>query len=153
VKRIFILTWIALCGFFLSAVAAPTFGDMAVLVARNYFKNAVDDDASLEQCVAFLNRQGVHFSMFDLLDPDAVVVKEDFARVIGQSHLLFLGEAQLEDGAIKKPNETDSWVDYCLLNDVDLDQFWKGFLRRTEKKPVPEVEKFLNGAGRNRSAE
>lgn len=147
------LALIFFCVFSVSAFAAPTFGDMAVLVAKGYFNNAVAPDASLEECVAFLNRYGVHFSMFDLLDPDVLVAKEDFARVIGQSHLLLLGEAETENGLIKRPNGIDSWVDYCLLNDVDLTEFWNGFLRKTEKKSVPEVQKFFKGADRKTSAE
>jgi hypothetical protein len=126
------------------ASAAPTFGDMAVVIAKKYFKGAVAADASLEECVAFLNDHGVSFSLFDLVDRDARVLKEDFARVVGQSKLLLLGEATFEGGSVVRPNEASSWVDYCLLNDVDLTQLWNSFSRRVDKSSVPEVEEFYN---------
>lgn len=137
----------------ISAAAGPTFGDLAVLLAKGSFNNAVPADASLEECVAFLNGYGVHFSMFDLMDPDVSVTKEDFARVVGQSRLLFLGEAEVQNGSIKKPNGIDSWVDYCLLNDVDLNEIWNRFILKTQKKSIPEVEKFFNGSAGDTPAE
>lgn len=121
----------------------PTFGDLAVLLAKGYFGNYVRQDASLEQCVIFLNKQGVCFSLFDLIDPDKAVKKEDFARVVGQSMLLFSGEAEIMNGCIKKPSEMESWVDYCLLNDINLQSIWDGFVQRTAKGSLPEVKRFF----------
>jgi hypothetical protein len=97
------------------------------MLARGYFKNYVDPDASPAQCVAFLNSKGVCFSLFDIMDPEAAVTREDFARVVGQSMLLFSGEAELEAGCIKKPSEAKSWIDYCLLNDISFHQLWDKF--------------------------
>lgn len=125
--------------------ATPTFGDLAVLVAKGYFGAYVKQDASLEQCVLFLNSRGVKFSLFDLLDRNKAVAKEDFARVVGQSKLLFLGEAELVNGSIKKPLGAETWVDYCLLNDIDLGPIWDGFVRKTADGPLPEVGKFFGG--------
>ncbi|QHI70290.1 hypothetical protein [Tichowtungia aerotolerans] len=150
-KRVFGQTLLFLFILGLRGAAVPTFGDLAVLLAKGYFGNAVQPDASLEDCVVFLNRYGIHFSMFDLMDPHALVTKEDFARAVGQSRLLFSGEAVVENGVIKRPNGIDSWVDYCLLNDVDLNELWNRFLLKTERKSVPEVEKFFNGAVRDSS--
>ena len=127
----------------ISVQAEPTFADMAVLLAKGQFKEHVSADASLEECVAFLNEQGICFSLFDLIDASKQVTKEDFARVLGQSKLLFLGEAELVNGCIKKPNEAGSWVDYCLLNDINLPNFWIGFLRRMGKGSLPEVDRFF----------
>jgi len=121
----------------------PTFADLSVLLAKGYFKNDVPADSTLEQCTAFLNNQGVCFSLFDLMDSKAVVTQEDFARVVGQSTLLFLGEAEVEKGCIKKPAGIETWVDYCLLNDVNLPTLWRGFLQRMEKGSFPEVQKFF----------
>lgn len=126
--------------------AAPTFADLAVLLARGYFKDNVPPDASVEECVVFLNQHGICFSMFDLMDPNARVTKEDFARVIGQSRLLFLGEAELERGCIKKPIKVKNWVDYCLLNDVPLQPVWDRFRKKTEKESLPEVRRFFGKA-------
>lgn len=127
--------------------AAPTFADLAVVVAKGYCKYNVQREADVGECVAFLNQHGVCFSLFDLMDPKAEVTKEDFARVIGQSTLLFLGEARVERGCIQRPDEAASWVDYCLLNDVDLSILWERFLQRTEKGMLPEVKKFFGRAG------
>lgn len=123
--------------------AAPTYGDLAVLVAKGYFGAYVKQDASLEQCVAFLNGRGVKFSLFDLLDVNKTVTKEDFARAVGQSMLLFSGESERVNGYIKKPLEAETWVDYCLLNDIDLMPIWDGFVRRTAEGSLPEVRKFF----------
>lgn len=123
--------------------AAPTFGDLAVLVAKGYFGAYVKQDAPLEQCVVFLNSRGLKFSLFDLLDRNKAVTKEDFARVVGQSMLLFAGEAEVVNGCIKKPLEAETWVDYCLLNDIYLTPVLDGFVRRTAEGSLPEVTKFF----------
>lgn len=136
-----IFVFLVISGF--SAQATGRFGDLAVLLAKGYFKNHVSQDASMSDCVAFLNNQGICFSLFDLMDPNATVKKEDFARVTGQSTLLFLGEAEIESGCIKKPLGIETWVDYCLLNDVDLGILWNGFLQRMERGSVPEVLQFF----------
>ena len=86
----------------------------------------------MQECVQFLNGKGICFSLFDLLDPDARVLLEDFSRVMGQSTLLFLGEASLKGGCIERPKGIKSWVDYCLLNDVDSAVLWKSFVQRAE---------------------
>lgn len=134
------MVWGIGCGM---AAAAPTYGDLAVMLAKSYFKGRVASNASLEQCVAFLNDHGVEFSLFQLLDSKARVSKEDFARAVGQSHLLLLGEAHLDGGAIQRPKGIGSWIDYCLLNDVDTSKLWKKFIQRTEHSSLPEVKKFF----------
>jgi len=126
-----------------ASFAQPTFADLSVLLAKGYFKNHVPADATLEQCAAFLNSRGVCFSLFDLMDSKAVVTKEDFARVVGQSTLLFLGEADVVNGSIKKPLGIETWVDYCLLNDVNLPLLWGNFLQRMKKGNLPEVQRFF----------
>ncbi len=140
----FFLPILLMSGFLTETLAAPpTFADLAVLLAKGYFKSDVAGDASLEQCAAFLNRKGVCFSLFDLMDSEAKVTQEDFARVVGQSTLLFLGEADLENGCIKKPIDIKTWVDYCLLNDVDSIFLWRKFVHRMEKGSLPEVQRFF----------
>lgn len=123
--------------------AAPTFSDLAVLLAKGYFGNYVKQDSSLGQCVAFLNDQGVCFSLFDLMDTGKLVTKEDCARVVGQSTLLFSGEAEVVNGCIKKPLEAETWVDYCLLNDVGLTEIWNGLIKSTAEGSLPEVRGFF----------
>jgi hypothetical protein len=145
--------YIVLFGLFSGCLRAaePTFADLAVLLAKGYFGNDVGQDASMEQCAAFLNRQGVCFPLFDLIDADKHVKKEDFARAVGQSVLLFSGEAEVVNGCIKKPLEGESWVDYCLLNDIDLRPVWDGFVQRTAEGSLPEVRSFFNRVSRRAS--
>lgn len=126
-----------------SYAAQPTFGDLAVLLAKGYFGDYVPADASLAQCVVFLNRQGICFSLFDLIDSGKAVKKEDLARVMGQSVLLFSGEAEVVNGCIKKPLDVETWVDYCLLNDVPFQSVWDGLVEKTAKGSLPEVQHFF----------
>ncbi len=126
-----------------SVEAAPTFGDLAVTIAKRYFMGYVGKDASLEECASFLNSKGVCFSIFDLMDTNVSVTREDFARAVGQSKLLFLGEAEAVKGCINKPAEIETWVDYCLLNDVGLDNLWRSFLLSVEEESFLEVQYFF----------
>lgn len=123
--------------------SAPTFGDLAVILAKGHFRSYVGQNASMEECVAFLNGKGVSFSLFDLIDPDKAVTKEDCARVVGQSMLLFSGEAEVVNGCIKKPLDVKTWVDYCLLNDIDLGLIWSRLVQRTAEGSLPEVRRFF----------
>ncbi|NOU36884.1 MAG: hypothetical protein HOO88_08965 [Kiritimatiellaceae bacterium] len=127
----------------IAGAVAPNFADMAVLLAKGYFGNYVKRDAPLERCAMFLNGKGVSFSLFDLVDPNKAVTREDLARAVGQSMLLFSGEAEVVNGRIKKPLEAETWVDYCLLNDIDLNPIWNGFVRCTAEGNLPEVRKFF----------
>lgn len=138
-KYFFIILFIA------SAVEAvePTFADLAVFCAKNNFKTSIAPDATLKDCVSFLNKHGVCISVFDLMDPSVKVTKEDFARCIGQSVLLLSGEAELLNGCIRKPKEFTSWVDYCVLNDVSLSDLWFKFNDLLEDGPLPEVKSFV----------
>lgn len=126
-------------------VSEPTFADLAVFCAKGTFKKYVSADAPVERCVVFLNKKGICFSLFDLVDTEVAVTQEDFARVIGQSMLLFLGEEEIVSGCIKKPLEATTWVDYCLLNDVDYKTLWEGFVQRVENGAFPEVKVFFDG--------
>lgn len=141
-KNFVYFTSVVFLAFSACVQAEPTFADLAVLLAKGQFKEHIPADASVEECAAFLNQHGVCFSIFDLADPERQVTREEFARVIGQSRLLFTGEANVVGGCIKRPDDATSWVDYCLLNDVGLQVFWVGFLRRTEQGSLPEVNRF-----------
>ena len=141
VSKHIILFLVLVCGG--ARASEPAFGDLAVLLAKGHFRGYVGQNASMEECVAFLNSKGVSFSLFDLIDPDKAVTKEDCARVIGQSILLFSGEADVVNGCIKKPLEAKTWVDYCLLNDIDLGPVWDRLVQRTAEGSLPEVRKFF----------
>jgi hypothetical protein len=93
--------------------------------------------------VAFLNQHGVAFSLFDLMDPEKTVTREDVARVVGQSVLLFSGEAEVVEGRVKKPLEAETWVDYCVLNDIDFSSILEILRKSVESGPLPEVKVFF----------
>jgi hypothetical protein len=141
IKKYILISLVFTAG--IAGAVAPNFADLSVLLAKGYFGNYVRQDASLEQCAEFLNRKGIPFSLFDLIDQDKAVTREDLARAVGQSTLLFSGEAEVVNGHIKKPLDAETWVDYCLLNDIDLMPVWDGFVRYTAEGNFPEVRKFF----------
>ncbi|MCU0858037.1 MAG: hypothetical protein MUC65_06510 [Pontiellaceae bacterium] len=120
----------------------PTFADLAVFWAKGFFGSYVNPEASMERCVEFLNQQGVCFSFFDLMDGSGIE-REDFARVFGQSNLLCCGEAEILNGSIKKPVEAETWVDYCLLNDIDFEPAWDRIVQLTAEGSLPEVREYF----------
>lgn len=120
-----------------------THSDLAVFIAKGCFGGYVNQDASLDQCAAFLNSRGICFSLFDMMNGTKAVTKEDFARVLGQSLLVFSGEADVVHGCIKKPLEAQTWIDYCLLNDIDYMPIWDRFSLCTAEGSLPEVRKFF----------
>ncbi len=123
--------------------AQPTFADLSVLLAKDCFKRNVSSKASVKECVSFLEDHGVCFDREDLMNPKALVKKEDFAKAVGQSKLLFAGEFVLENGEIKRPDGISSWVDFCLLNDIETKSLWRWFLRRTKDGSLSEVDRFF----------
>jgi hypothetical protein len=122
----------------------PGFADLAVLLAKGWFSSYVPQNASLAECAVFLNSQGICFDLFDLMDSSVPETQEDFARVIGQAQLLLSGEAERTNGCIRRPLEAETWVDYCLLNDIPAASLWDGFLRRMGEGSLPEVTTFFN---------
>lgn len=115
--------------FLLGSVASGgrSFRDLAEMMAKGWFARHIDAEASVSECIAFLNQHGICFSLFDLADPHRTVGDEDFARAVGQATLLFKGEAEIQQGCIKKPGEAKSWIDFCILNDIEYDLLWRKF--------------------------
>lgn len=143
VKRVKCLLVYFLLAGWCASVGAATHSDLAVFIAKGYFKGYVRQDASLDQCAAFLNSRGINFSLFDMMNKTKAVTQEDFARVVGQSVLLFSGKAEVVNGCIKKPAEAQTWIDYCLLNDIDYKPVWERFVLRTAEGSLPEVRSFF----------
>lgn len=141
----FIALFVLFAASFRACAGTYEYGSLAVLLAKGYFKNDIDAAAPLEECVHFLNSHGVCFSLFDVQDPDAKVTVEDFARVVGQSTLLFLGEAEFEPGSqcIRKPLDAATWVDYCQLNDVSFKNKFEKFQSTVSGGYLPEVSVFF----------
>ena len=97
----------------------PTHADAAVVLAKysGLFDGYVSDEATLNDCVAFLNRSGIYFGLLEVINGTEFTVV-DCARVMGQMNLLFSGEAECLAGKVKLPLGIDSWEEFCILNDV-----------------------------------
>lgn len=115
----------------------PTHADAAVLLAKFWglFDRYVEQDADLNECVAFLNRQGIYFGLLEVAS-GSEFTRDDCARVMGQINLLFLGEAELVQGRVELPAGVESWSDYCVLNDVAFETTYQSmcnFLKRASR--------------------
>ena len=102
-----------------SVTPVPSHADAAVVFAKysGLFSRYVSENASLNECVSFLNEAGIYFGLLEVVNGSDFTM-EDCARVMGQISLLFLGEAEFMHGKIKLPDGIDSWKDFCILNDV-----------------------------------
>ena len=131
------LKWICLMLGFCMAVGAAaekggskhvvvTHTDAAMVFARHsgQFNKYVKPDATLSECVTFLNEIGVYFSLKDVLRKQEFTQK-DCARVMGQISLVFSGDAEFDFGKVILPKEADSWEDYCLLYDIKYKDIYR----------------------------
>jgi hypothetical protein len=102
-----------------SETPVPSHADAAVVFAKysGLFERYVPDTASLNECVSFLNETGIYFGLLEVVN-GSDFTPADCARVMGQLSLLFSGEAEYVGGKIKLPAGIDSWMDFCILNDV-----------------------------------
>ncbi len=99
----------------------PTHADAAIIFAKHsgLFDRYVSPDATLNDCVAFLNKTGVYFGLMEVVNGTDFAIK-DCARVMGQIELIFSGEAEYLFGKVKLPPGIDSWEDFCILNGVQF---------------------------------
>lgn len=97
-----------------------THADAAMILAKysGLFDRYVDADASLNECVAFLNKTGVYFGLMEVVN-ECEFTMEDCARVMGQLNLVFSGEAEYLGGKVKLPKGIDSWQEFCIMNNID----------------------------------
>ncbi|MCK4564363.1 MAG: hypothetical protein KAU94_06795 [Verrucomicrobia bacterium] len=100
---------------------APTLthADAAVILAKysGFFDRYVEEDAELNECVAFLNKAGIYFGLMEVVNGSEFSVK-DAAKAFGQIELVLNGEAEFSGGKVKLPKGIDSWEEYCTLNRV-----------------------------------
>ena len=98
-----------------------TYADASVLFAKylGFFDGYVKEDASLSECVSFLNKKGISFDLMDITS-GVEFRKEDCARVFGQINLVLNGESQFLSGKVKLPFGIDSWGEYCILNGLNF---------------------------------
>jgi hypothetical protein len=108
-----------------------THADAAVVLAKysGYFDRYVDEDASLNDCVAFLNKTGIYFGLMEVVN-GAEFTQGDFARVMGQMALVFNGDAEYAAGKVKLPNGIASWKDYCTMEDINFSEGFGVVLER-----------------------
>lgn len=123
VKSVVVMT-ILLFGMCAATSARTSMNSLAAMLAKGWFGGYVEQGASIAECVAFLNQHGICFPRFDSEDAQRIVSEEDVARVVGQATLLFKGEDQIKNGCIIKPAEAKSWVDFCVLNDIEYLPIW-----------------------------
>lgn len=97
----------------------PSHADAAIIFAKysGLFDRYIQDDAELDVCVSFLNKYGIYFGLLEVVDGVEFTLR-DCARVMGQMNLLFSGEAEYQGGKVRLPSGMDSWVEFCILNDV-----------------------------------
>ena len=97
----------------------PTHANAAMIVARNsgFFDQYVAGDATLTECVAFLNRTGIYFGLAEVVAGKEFSVK-DCARVMGQLELVFSGDAEYVGGKVILPRGIGSWVEFCVMHNV-----------------------------------
>lgn len=97
-----------------------TYADAAVILAKysNFFDCYVDESASLNECVLFLNKTGIYFGLMEVVNGTEFTTK-DAARALGQIDLVLSGEAEFSSGKIRLPKGVDSWESYCVLNRVE----------------------------------
>lgn len=107
----------------------PSHADAAVIFARycGLFDRYVPDDASLNECVSFLNKTGIYFGLLEVVNGTTFTL-QDCARVMGQMNLVFSGEAEYVAGKVKLPLGVESWEDFCILNDVKYIQGYENLV-------------------------
>ena len=101
----------------------PTHADAAVIFARHskLFDRYVTQDATLNECVAFMNKQGIFFGLMEVVNGFEFTLK-DCARVMGQIELVFTGEAEFVAGKVQLPKDIDSWKEFCILEGIEYER-------------------------------
>jgi len=135
---------LGLIGCLLAAEAIPqekkskrtgvTYADAAIIFAKysGQFDRYISPDASLSECVKFLNNIGISFNLKSILNREEFTLK-DCARVMGQIFLLFRGDAEFDFGKVSLPEEAGSWEDYCLLYDIKYREVYDAMIEKAEK--------------------
>lgn len=98
----------------------PSHADAAVILTKysGLFDRYVSQDATLTECVSFLNGHGVYFGLMEVVNGSEFTVK-DCARVMGQIELLFTGDAAFSAGKVLLPKGIASWEEFCIMQGVD----------------------------------
>ena len=97
----------------------PTHADAAFIITKysGLFDHYGPQDASLSECVAFLNDHGVYFGLLEVVN-GTEFTRKDCARVMGQISLIFSGDAEYLGGKVKLPKDVDSWDAFCIMEGI-----------------------------------
>jgi len=117
------------------AQVVPTHADAAFIIAKysGLFDRYVSPDASLNECVAFLNDHGVYFGLMEVVSGQEFTLS-DCARVMGQIRLVFSGDAEYLGGKVKLPKDVDSWETFCIMNEIRFLEAYEA-VRNAVRKP------------------
>jgi hypothetical protein len=112
----------------------PTHADAAVILAKfsGLFDRYLAPDATLNDCVAFLNKTGIYFGLMEVVNGSEFSVR-DCARAMGQIDLVLSGEAEYSGGKVKLPKGIDSWEDLCIMNSVKYIEAYQTMLEVLRK--------------------
>lgn len=115
-----------------------THADAAVVIVKysGFFQENLPEDATLDGCVSFLNKIGVYFGMMEVVNGTEFTM-QDCARVLGQLHLIFSGDAEYLSGKVILPKAIDSWEKFCIMNYINYSQGYEAI-----KSALYEVSRF-----------
>jgi len=108
----------------------PSHADAAVIFAKHtgFFDRYIAPEASLTECVTFLNETGIYFGLMEVVNGKDFALN-DCARVMGQIELVLSGEADYVAGKVKLPKGIDSWEDFCIMNGVQYVEAYQAILQ------------------------
>ncbi len=107
----------------------PTHADAAIIIAKHtgLFDHYIESDATLNECVVFLNKHGIYFGLLEVVNGKEFTLN-DCARVMGQIELIFSGEAEYFVGKVKLPKNIDSWKEFCIMSGVNYKKGYSMFI-------------------------
>jgi hypothetical protein len=108
----------------------PSHSDAAIILAKHsgLFDKYLSRDATLSDCVSFLNEHGIYFGLMEVVNRTEFTAK-DCARVMGQIELIFTGEAEFLIGKVILPKGIDSWEAFCTMEGVEYIQGYKAIVQ------------------------
>jgi hypothetical protein len=115
----------------------PTHADAAFIITKysGLFDHYGPQDATLNESVSFLNDHGVYFGLLEVVN-GTEFTRKDCARVMGQISLVFSGDAEYIGGKVKLPKDVDSWIAFCIMNEVKYVELYEAIqkaVRRTDE--------------------
>lgn len=111
-------------------VRVPTHADAAVIMAKysGLFDRYIDKNATLTECVSFLNKHGIYFGLMEVVN-GAEFTQADCARVMGQMELVFTGEAEYFAGKVKLPKGIATWEEFCIMDGIKYVEGYAGLVQ------------------------